>query len=92
MSVYTGKPKPAVILAAQGKWEAEPFLVGDKPTGVTLSKEKWHEVRLTVAGKITTLTIDGKPAGEPFAGPLTKIGFNPGHHGFYLDDFEVVYE
>ena len=38
---------------------------------------------------------DGKPAGKSIAGPLTKIGFNPGkpgRDGFYLDDFEVVYE
>jgi hypothetical protein len=76
-----------------GIWQSEAFAVGDTATPVTLAKEQWQRVELIVQlGKPTAVQVDGEPIGQMPAGAKTGLTFDVGHHGYRIDDIEIVYE
>ena len=71
----------------------EAFRLDRTSSGRKLSKDAWHEVRFAVVpGKTVEVTIDGQSIGTLKIKALSRVGFNAGGHGFYLDDFEMFYQ
>jgi len=50
------------------------------------------EVVVTVRpGAGAQVSVDGVLVGESTGTSLMAVGFNCGHHGYYLDDVELLY-
>ena len=89
---YGADGKGPATLSVAGDWLREAFALNGETTTQVLSEANWHEIVVTVRPEAPArVTADGKPIGELAVGPLTKVGFNCGHHSHYLDNVELFY-
>jgi len=80
-------------ITIKGTWTKESFEINGETSKAKLSTDDWQEVSVKVtAGKPAMVTVDGKQVGQLLPGPVLRIAFGCGHHGFMLDDLEVFYQ
>jgi hypothetical protein len=92
VAVYGLGKKKLGVIDVHGEWEREPFGVDGTAGRAYLSKKSWHEVEITVTpGAPANVSVDGQALGELPRGPVARVGFDCGHHGFMLDDVELLY-
>lgn len=89
---YGADGKGPATLSVAGDWLREAFALNGETTTQVLSEANWHEVVVAARPKAPTqVRVDGKPIGKLAIGPLTRVGFNCGHHSHYLDDVGLFY-